>query len=158
MKRRSSQGQRDAQGSHGRTDVAGAGPIASGEKRSMGESEIAPSETLLTEATDGGVQHDHGQDGGSDSELLPGAMKRYDSVCTICGASNFLPFGQRSDGIHVLKCAVCGQVRKLTAKLRVTRAKREVHPFPSPKSRNERRPKGETDHEQYDSRDKWTFC
>jgi glycosyltransferase involved in cell wall biosynthesis/SAM-dependent methyltransferase len=35
-------------------------------------------------------------------------MKRYDSVCTICGARDLLPFGQRTDGIRVLRCAVCG--------------------------------------------------
>jgi 2-polyprenyl-3-methyl-5-hydroxy-6-metoxy-1,4-benzoquinol methylase len=33
---------------------------------------------------------------------------RYDSICNICGAHRFLPFGQRSDGIHVLQCANCG--------------------------------------------------
>ena len=35
-------------------------------------------------------------------------MKRYDSVCTVCGARDFRPFGQRTDGIHVLQCAACG--------------------------------------------------
>ena len=35
-------------------------------------------------------------------------MKRYDSVCTLCGARDLLPFGQRTDGIRVLRCAVCG--------------------------------------------------
>ena len=33
---------------------------------------------------------------------------RYDSICNICGARQFLPFGQRSDGIHVRQCANCG--------------------------------------------------
>jgi glycosyltransferase involved in cell wall biosynthesis/SAM-dependent methyltransferase len=35
-------------------------------------------------------------------------MKWYGSVCTLCGARDFLPFGQRTDGIRVLQCAVCG--------------------------------------------------
>lgn len=35
-------------------------------------------------------------------------MQRFDSVCTLCGARDLLPFGQRTDGIRVLQCAVCG--------------------------------------------------
>jgi 2-polyprenyl-3-methyl-5-hydroxy-6-metoxy-1,4-benzoquinol methylase len=35
-------------------------------------------------------------------------MRRFDSVCTLCGARDLLPFGQRTDGIRVLRCAVCG--------------------------------------------------
>lgn len=35
-------------------------------------------------------------------------MKHYDDVCTVCGACKFLPFGERSDGIRVLQCGVCG--------------------------------------------------
>ncbi len=35
-------------------------------------------------------------------------MKFYDSPCTVCGARDLLPFGQRSDAVHVLRCAVCG--------------------------------------------------
>jgi SAM-dependent methyltransferase len=35
-------------------------------------------------------------------------MKHYDDVCTVCGAREFLPFGQRSDGIRVLQCSTCG--------------------------------------------------
>jgi len=34
--------------------------------------------------------------------------ERYDSVCTLCGARDFRPFGQRTDGVRVLQCAVCG--------------------------------------------------
>src|SRR5436305_373752 len=35
-------------------------------------------------------------------------MRRYDSECIVCGAHEFLPFGQRTDGVHVLQCARCG--------------------------------------------------
>ncbi len=35
-------------------------------------------------------------------------MRRYDSECIVCGAREFVPFGQRTDGIHVLQCARCG--------------------------------------------------
>jgi SAM-dependent methyltransferase len=35
-------------------------------------------------------------------------MKRYDSVCAVCGARDLRPFGQRTDGIHVLQCTACG--------------------------------------------------
>jgi len=34
--------------------------------------------------------------------------ERYDSVCTLCGARDLRPFGQRTDGVRVLQCAVCG--------------------------------------------------
>lgn len=35
-------------------------------------------------------------------------MRRYDSECIVCGAREFIPFGQRTDGVHVLQCARCG--------------------------------------------------
>ena len=35
-------------------------------------------------------------------------MKRYDSTCPVCGASEFQPFGERSDGIPVRQCRICG--------------------------------------------------
>jgi SAM-dependent methyltransferase len=35
-------------------------------------------------------------------------MKRYDSICNICGASDFQPFANRSDGVAVIRCGACG--------------------------------------------------
>jgi glycosyltransferase involved in cell wall biosynthesis/SAM-dependent methyltransferase len=35
-------------------------------------------------------------------------MRRYDSECIVCGAREFIPFGQRTDGVHVLQCTRCG--------------------------------------------------
>jgi SAM-dependent methyltransferase len=35
-------------------------------------------------------------------------MKRYDSICNICGGHSFQPFAQRSDGVPVIACEICG--------------------------------------------------
>src|ERR1035437_4937820 len=121
MKRRGSEGRRDVHGSTGKAGLASIGSIAAGRKRRLVEPKTAPGGTVQpARSEDGGsvyaeqnpgVQNENSGSGlpiGMGDSSVPNFMKFYDSVCTICGARDLLPFGQRTDGIRVLQCAVCG--------------------------------------------------